>query len=559
MSKRKRKHGRRRNKGIRTAGRCLLLLLLLAGVIYLLYSMRDDPLFGVGKPGAEPRPPQDMPSGPVAAETEPADAEGDDEPEPEGPDGDAPPSDGAPAEQTGSEDGEERPPDGASTPRDTIPPELAAKYDGMIVDPAAVYGYDQMVTDIAELEAEYPELISSYVIGSSVEGRDIPAFNLGRGKREVIICASMHASEHITTNFVMYMTESYCRGYREDASLDGLSYRTVLDNVKFIIVPMINPDGVTLAQFGLSAVSDPEAVKAIGGDRDDYFDWKANIRGVDLNGNFEWKWGMRDDISEPAPYGYVGPYACSEPETRAMRELLDSSDYYLLSSMHIRGEVIYWLDTDTLQLYDRFYPTAKRFADAFDFTLLEPEDVSDRGGYMVNTERAMKQKYGMTVEMCSFWYSDPYPISRFETDAARVYSMGLIMGDEAMKMDPLPVVPDVIFDGKILPLYGMRPVMKNGCVMTEAFDMLRRCGADYEWLSGEGVLRAWKDGREVSLSLGGEYIYADGEELAADAPLCYEEDRLMMPALQVLTALGVDAQWDGESMDLTVRTERPDR
>ncbi|MBP5165705.1 MAG: hypothetical protein ILP09_00425 [Oscillospiraceae bacterium] len=550
MSKKKRKHGKHGKHGgrrLKTVGKCALLLLLLAGVIYLLHSMRDDPLFDIGqRSGGDRRE--------YAEYTLPPD----EEPDASGTDGES----GGEDAQSPDGSSEYLPPDGSGDGQSSgegrteeIPPELSAKYDGMLVNPIAVYSYDQMCADIAELEAEYPELISSYVIGSSAEGRDIPAFNLGRGKREAIICASMHANEHITTNFVMYMTESYCRGYREDASFDGLSYRTILDNVKFIIVPMVNPDGVTLAQFGPEAASDPEAVKAIGGEAFDYSGWKANIRGVDLNGNFEWKWGIRDDISQPSPFGYVGPYPCSEPETKAMRELLDSSDYYLLSSMHIRGEVIYWLDSDTVQLYDGFYPTAKRFADAFDFTLLDPEDVRERGGYMVNTERTMKQKYGMTVEMCSFWYSDPYPISRFETDAGRVYPMGLIMGDEAMKMEQLGVVPDVIFNGRILPLYGMRPVMKNGCVMTEALGMLRRCGADYEWKSEEGVLRAWKDGREAELSLDGEYMVVDGERIAADAPLCYDNGILMMPALQVLRALGADAEWDGENMNLTVRTD----
>ena len=132
--------------------------------------------------------------------------------------------------------------------------------EGSIVNPYRTYGYDQMVTDIGLMAEAYPELISVYSIGSSVEGRDLIAFDFGHGEKEVILCASMHACENISTNVLMYVVDQYCLGYVQNESYGGIAYRDILDNVVFHIVPMVNPDGVNLAQNGIYAVKDPDAL-----------------------------------------------------------------------------------------------------------------------------------------------------------------------------------------------------------------------------------------------------------------------------------------------------------
>ena len=110
-----------------------------------------------------------------------------------------------------------------------------------LVNPYVTYTYEQMLEDIAQLEVKYPNLITSYSIGKSVEGRELRAFNFGRGKREVLLVSTMHACEHFCTNFLMYMADQYCIGYARNSEYQGVSYREILDNVKFIVVPMLNP------------------------------------------------------------------------------------------------------------------------------------------------------------------------------------------------------------------------------------------------------------------------------------------------------------------------------
>ena len=216
-----------------------------------------------------------------------------------------------------------------------------------IVNPYQLYTYEQMLTDIAALEERYPELISTAIIGKSVDGRDIPVYTLGTGKREILICASMHAREYVTTNFVMYMTEQYCRSYENNEVYAGLSYRQLLDSVRFVIVPMLNPDGVKIAQFGLDGASDPEKLQLMqitDAKSSGFYGWKANANGVDLNRNWPFNWKEDKKVKSPASANYNGTAACTEPEVIAMKNLLDSTPFYMLCSFHTSGKVIYWID-----------------------------------------------------------------------------------------------------------------------------------------------------------------------------------------------------------------------
>ncbi len=307
--------------------------------------------------------------------------------------------------------------------------------ENSIVDPYQIYTYDQMVTDIGLLAERYPDLISVYSIGQSVEGRDLIAFDFGHGDREVILISSMHACEHIATNVLMYVVDQYCQGYEAGGGYGGIAYRDILDSVVFHVVPMMNPDGVNLAQNGIEAAKDPDAVAALRyGYYYDYSGWKANINGVDLNRNFPGRWGPRDGVNSPSAANYCGPEPLSEPESKAVQDMLDSTDYDMLVSLHIRGEVIYWIDSDTMELYSEHYPIAKRFGDAFGYGLMGAEDMSTGGGYMVNTERLRTGKFCCTLELCPYIHQDPYPADRFPQVVDNVYSMILVVGEETLKL-----------------------------------------------------------------------------------------------------------------------------
>lgn len=165
------------------------------------------------------------------------------------------------------------------------------------------------------------------IVGKSAEGRDLFALLVGTHTRPVGIATyAMHAREWVTA----YLAMQHVRR--------GLVTGAVW------IVPLVNPDGALLVQEGAEAVRGEERERlCVMNGGTDFSLWKANARGVDLNVNWDAKWGTgAQNVRFPAPANYIGPAPCSEPETRALRDftLQVRPDFTL--SYHTKGEVVYW-------------------------------------------------------------------------------------------------------------------------------------------------------------------------------------------------------------------------
>ena len=185
-----------------------------------------------------------------------------------------------------------------------------------------------MVNVYQDIEAFYREFRGEKrIIGKSAEGRDLFALLVGTHTRPVGIATyAMHAREWVTA----YLAMQHVRR--------GLVTGAVW------VVPLVNPDGALLVQEGAEAVrgEERERLCAMNGGTD-FSLWKANARGVDLNVNWDAKWGTgAQNVRQPAPANYIGSVPCSEPETRALRDftLQVRPDFTL--SYHTKGEVIYW-------------------------------------------------------------------------------------------------------------------------------------------------------------------------------------------------------------------------
>ena len=223
----------------------------------------------------------------------------------------------------------------------------------------ADYTYDEMVEDLSILSARYGDKMSYKAIGTSLDGRAIYAVTLGdpEAKNQIIISAGIHAREYMTPMLVMAQLEHYLYYYNAERE-DGTTYAEALLDYAICILPMCNPDGITLAQKGLEGIRSEELRATIlsiyeldrekfsfTGTLDEYLsEWKANARGVDLNRNFD-----TDDfatypvMSRPCYLNYPGERPLSEPETAAMVSYVKSLENPVFSvAMHSQGEVIYY-------------------------------------------------------------------------------------------------------------------------------------------------------------------------------------------------------------------------
>lgn len=214
-----------------------------------------------------------------------------------------------------------------------------------------IYTYDEMVADIIELSEAYPDAFTIKSAGTTVDGRIIPEIILGNADAEhaVFVISSIHGREWMNTWMLMKSLEDTLVNY--DAICPFMpdnTYRQLFQNCAIYLIPMTNPDGVTISQYGINGIVHEDIranlvqMKGIGKPSR----WKANANGVDLNRNFEV--GFNTNIPAVhyryAPcneyYNGVSPY--SEPETIAIKEAFDERTFDLAITFHSFEEAIYW-------------------------------------------------------------------------------------------------------------------------------------------------------------------------------------------------------------------------
>ncbi|MDD6035997.1 MAG: M14 family zinc carboxypeptidase [Lachnospiraceae bacterium] len=215
------------------------------------------------------------------------------------------------------------------------------------------YTYDEMCEDLELLAYAYPDIISLSWEGKSADGRRIPAVLFGNPEAEhtLFIQAAIHGREHLTTLLVMEQLETYAREY-DTGSYSGRTYREIFSDVALLVVPMTNPDGVSISQLGTESIETEELRALVEGfyERDgagmtrEYFyrRYKANANGVDLNRNFAYGFEEFVGNAVPAADRYKGEAPASEPETRYLMELTESRQTAAALSYHATGSVLYW-------------------------------------------------------------------------------------------------------------------------------------------------------------------------------------------------------------------------
>lgn len=207
-----------------------------------------------------------------------------------------------------------------------------------ITHQTAEYSYSMLEADLTALKARYPLSLRVSSIGTTSEGRNIYAAVAGTpgAKRHVLIHASIHAREHITSTLAMMQ-------------LERLLKTGVPENFNFHIIPMVNPDGVAISQLEsntafLQDLYDSDTSRGLTDEPlEEYLRrFKANARGVDLNRNFDAGWERVDTRIAPSSEGYRGISPVSESETKALVEYTERFPFSATISYHAAGGEIYY-------------------------------------------------------------------------------------------------------------------------------------------------------------------------------------------------------------------------
>ncbi|GAB6934183.1 hypothetical protein JCM14720_01030 [Calditerricola yamamurae] len=276
----------------------------------------------------------------------------------------------------------------------------------------ALYTLADLERDLARLQARYADVIACREIGRSVEGRPLYAVRLGEGTRCVLLNASHHAREWATTWLAMALLWRYAHAYATDARWEGVPVRALLDRVALVVVPVVNPDGVELATRGPAAVGVPEAqlrtmLRRNGWDR--FALWKANVRGVDLNRQYDAGWSsLRQVVDGPAAAFYPGVRPATEPEVRAMIALTRTLRPCATLAYHTAGEEIYWYFGQIGERLHRDQALAEGLARLTGYRLIPEDDRTAYGGGYTDWVIATFCIPAFTLEVGR----EPHPVDR---------------------------------------------------------------------------------------------------------------------------------------------------
>jgi carboxypeptidase T len=195
----------------------------------------------------------------------------------------------------------------------------------------AIAGYHSAETleqDLRQLAESHPEIAELREIGRSVENRPIWALRIGdrKGSQDkLLFMGCHHAREWIAVEVPFRLARELVE-QAADPKIAGW-----LSTGEIWVAPMVNPDGHEHCRTRERL-------------------WRKNRRrnpdgsiGVDPNRNYGYMWGTLNvptSSQVPSDETYVGPRAFSEPETRAVRDLVAREMFRGVVTYHSYSQLI---------------------------------------------------------------------------------------------------------------------------------------------------------------------------------------------------------------------------
>lgn len=256
----------------------------------------------------------------------------------------------------------------------------------MFSDPfyATPFQFEPYTQKFRTLSQEHPNfrLLSA---GYSVLGKPIWYLSIGNPAcPPVLLAGGTHGSEWLTCMLLLLFGETLAEAAESGGAIAGIQADGLLSHHHLLLLPCLNPDGTAIALGGAESAGEyAPAVQQMIMEHPGQV-WQANVRGVDLNHNFDAGWEtlreleQQSGINAPGPTRYGGPAPFSEPETQAVRELCRSYPVRQLLSFHSQGEEIYWRYGSRTP--GRSKAIAQLLAASCNYTVCDPAGLASHGG-----------------------------------------------------------------------------------------------------------------------------------------------------------------------------------
>ncbi len=263
-----------------------------------------------------------------------------------------------------------------------------------IVSTTSPESFEDILGTVSLLKSRYPELLKIYTAGYSESGRELLMFTLGNGEKKALIIGGIHAREHITTKYLLKVTEDYCKAFESATGYYGnYDIYNLLKEYTLYIIPCANPDGLEIILSNDTPEKNVNVSKLS--------EYKANKNGVDLNRNFPIAWEyINNGVTSPADYYFKGYQSGSAKETQALMNLCFENDFSFMISVHIKGNCIFWGDTYKTQNNGIYKAFAEDISNASGFLMTEPtKKAKDYGGGFENWFRHTYERPGVCIEL----------------------------------------------------------------------------------------------------------------------------------------------------------------
>ncbi len=191
-----------------------------------------------------------------------------------------------------------------------VTPKMPASTKGLGV----YHTYADLTGELNAYAASYPSICQLYSIGQSAEGRELWAMKITdhpaveEDEPEFLYVSSLHGDENLGVEMDLYFIDYLLTNYGTDARVTSL-----VNNTELWVIPMINPDGVTL-------------------------DTRENADGVDLNRDFP-EGSAPNDIGDVLD-GPAMDTAGRAPETVALMNFSAAHRFVASANFHTGALVV---------------------------------------------------------------------------------------------------------------------------------------------------------------------------------------------------------------------------
>ncbi len=188
--------------------------------------------------------------------------------------------------------------------------------------------YQETVDFLKECVRLYPNIITLQNIGTTWEGREIVLATISLNvehadlKPALLFTGTVHAREWIGNELGVDFVDYLLKNHQSDPKVTAALTKNTL-----YLVPCLNPDGFEYSRTHFSFW------------RKNRRDNKNGTYGVDLNRNFSVGYTKVSDTSSNV---YSGPEPFSEPETKAIKEFVDThANITIALDYHSQGNVFF--------------------------------------------------------------------------------------------------------------------------------------------------------------------------------------------------------------------------